>query len=125
MNDKINFPADFWVLETFYYEQPSINHLNELLVILYTEKATHSFGTTADLNFLVDSHQHKAGVISVQNKDVNGDSKADQIEVKLSFNDIEPSAIKSIVIIQSLSYAISVRFFHFIDFETGESASRV
>ena len=82
--------------------------MNELLVVLYTEQATHSFGTTADLNHLVDSHEHKAGVIAIQNKDVDGDGKTDQLKVDLSFTDIDPHAIKSIVIIQSLNYAISV-----------------
>ena len=71
--------SDFWITESYYYEQPSISHLNELLVILYTEQATHSFGTTADLNYLVDSHQNKVGVVSIQNKDTNADGKAEQV----------------------------------------------
>lgn len=82
--------------------------MNELLVILYTEQATHSFGTTADLNFLVDSHQHKVGSVTIQNKDHNADGKAEQVQVSLSFKNIDPTAIKSVVIIQSLAYAIAV-----------------
>lgn len=61
--------------ETSFFEQPSVSHLNELLVMVYTAEATHSFGTTADLNQLVDSHQHKAGVISIEK--VQGDNKPD------------------------------------------------
>lgn len=95
--------------ETTFFEQPTISHLNELLVMLYTDDATHSFGTTSDLNQLVDSHKHKAGVISIEKVDTNGDKKAEQILVSISFNNIDPAAIKSIVIVQSLSYAIQVR----------------
>lgn len=82
--------------------------MNELLVMLYTDQATHSFGTTAELNYLVDSHKHKAGVISIENKDFDGDHKSDQVIVNLGFNNIDPSAIRSVVVVQSLNYHIHV-----------------
>jgi hypothetical protein len=63
------FSSDFWVMESYYYEQPAVSHLNELMVVLYTEQATHTFGTTAELNQLVDSHSNKAGMISIQSSD--------------------------------------------------------
>ena len=36
--------------ETTYTEQPNVRHLNEILVLLYTENQTYTFGTTENLN---------------------------------------------------------------------------
>jgi len=41
---------DFWMTETTYTEQPNVRHLNEMLVLLYTENQTYTFGTTENLN---------------------------------------------------------------------------
>jgi len=44
--------------ETTYTEQPNVRHLNEMLVLLYTENQTYTFGTTENLNdMLGDSNQ--------------------------------------------------------------------
>ena len=83
-----------------------------MLVILYTEQATHSFGTTSDLNLLVDSHKHKVGSIAINNKEMDFDSKAESIVVDISFNDVKGEDIKSMVIVQSLSYTINVSRFN-------------
>lgn len=45
--------------------------------MVYTDDATHSFGTTADLNMLIDAHNHKAGFISIKGYQYSGDSKTE------------------------------------------------
>ena len=37
-----------------YYEQPNIRHLNEIMVYMYTDDGVFSFGSTKNLNDLVD-----------------------------------------------------------------------
>jgi len=53
--------TDFWITDSFYYEQPEVTHLNELIVVLYTEDQTYTFASTSTLNELVGS---KAAVAS-------------------------------------------------------------
>jgi len=36
--------------ETTFTEQPRVRHLNEMLVVLYTDSQTYTFGTTDNLN---------------------------------------------------------------------------
>ena len=85
--------------ETFFYEQPTVSHLNEMLVILYTEQATHSFGTTADLNQLVDNHKHKVGSIAINNVDADFDGTPESVIVDINFNDVKGEDVKSVVIV--------------------------
>lgn len=44
--------ADFLVWDTITYEQADVNHLNEVLVALYTTEKTYVFGSTSDINTL-------------------------------------------------------------------------
>ena len=41
--------------ETTFTEQPNVRHLNEMLVILYTDNQTYTFGTTDNLNNMLGS----------------------------------------------------------------------
>jgi len=41
---------NFWVQESFYYEQPEVKSLNEVIIMLNTDKGTYSFGSTSQLN---------------------------------------------------------------------------
>ena len=44
--------ADFLVWDTITYEQANVNHLNEVLVALYTTEQTYVYGSTSDINTL-------------------------------------------------------------------------
>jgi hypothetical protein len=37
---------NFWIKETVIYEQPQVTHLNEMIVIVYTDAMTYTFGST-------------------------------------------------------------------------------
>jgi len=41
---------NFWITQSTFYEQPDVVHLNEILVVIYTEKQTYTFGSTSELN---------------------------------------------------------------------------
>ena len=56
---------DFWVMDTFHYEQPSVTHLNEMVVIVYTDQETYHAGTTNELNKLLSNSKGVAGMIDV------------------------------------------------------------
>jgi hypothetical protein len=47
-----------------FYEQPSISHLNEVLVYMYTDDTVYSFGSTKNLNDLIDGSTEEATKIS-------------------------------------------------------------
>lgn len=44
--------SDFLVWDTITYEQANVNHLNEVLVALYTTEQTYVYGSTSDINTL-------------------------------------------------------------------------
>ena len=41
---------DYWIDTMKYFEQPSVKHLNELMVFMYTDDGVYSFGSTKNLN---------------------------------------------------------------------------
>ena len=60
------FNVDFWIRDSFHYEQPIVTHMNELVVIAYTESETFQAGTTKDLNELFSGSNGKAGIIDIK-----------------------------------------------------------
>ena len=82
--------------------------MNELVVIAYTADETFQAGTTKDLNELYSGSKGKAGVIDIQTPDLNKDGRPEEINVDISLTGVNPSEIKSVVILQTLSYSIRV-----------------
>lgn len=97
---------NFWVLDTFHYEQPKVTHLNELVVIVYTDDQTYHAGSTNELNKLLSNSRNVAGMINIDTKDVNNDGKAEEITVNIGLTGISPNEVKSVVILQSVNYGI-------------------
>ncbi|CDW72528.1 UNKNOWN [Stylonychia lemnae] len=82
---------NFWVSRLSYYEQPNVNHLNEALIVFQTTQ-----GIVLILTF------------QIQNYDNNDDGITDRIKAKFTAM-IDPSIIRSIVLIQQFSYEISTK----------------
>lgn len=71
---------NFWVRESLYYEQPAVQSYNEVIVMLNTNRGTYSFGSTSQLNQLLEtSEKSLAPLIQVKEKDVNRDGRAESI----------------------------------------------
>ena len=60
-----SFSVDFWVVDTFHYEQPDVTHLNELVAIVQTDTETIQVGTTKELNTLLSGTHGSAGSIDI------------------------------------------------------------
>ena len=97
---------DFWVVDTFNYEQPSVTHLNEMVVVVYTDSQTFHAGTTNELNNLLSNDKGIAGNIDIQTVDSNNDGRAEEINVNIGLSGVSPKDVKSVVILQSLNYGI-------------------
>ena len=98
--------ADFWIIETFYYEQPNVTHMNEMIVIVYTDEKTYHTGTTDELNKLLSNSDGVNGIIDIQTDDHNNDGLAEEITVNIGLTGVTPSEIKSVVLLQSFNYGI-------------------
>jgi hypothetical protein len=76
---------------------------------MYTDDAVFSFGSTKNLNDLIDGSSEESTRISPQftilNQDTNKDGIADQIELKFTVN-TDGSKIRNIAIVQSIVYSI-------------------
>merc|ERR1740115_255832 len=48
---------NYWIDTMKYFEQPSVKHLNELMVFMYTDDGVYSFGSTKNLA-RVKMHHH-------------------------------------------------------------------
>ncbi len=59
------YHLDFWVVETFHFEQPQVTHLNEMIVIVYTDEQTYYAGTTNELTKLLSESRNVASSIDV------------------------------------------------------------
>ena len=105
---NIHHIVDFWIRDSFHYEQPIVTHMNELVVIAYTETETFQAGTTKDLNELFSGSNGKAGVIDIQTPDYNKDGRPEEINVDIALTGVNPSEIKSVVILQTVSYGLRV-----------------
>lgn len=97
---------NYWPTEYSTYEQPDVTHLNELIAVIYTEKETFIFGSTQQLNELVGNSVSISPTLEIENLDLDKDGKNEEIKMKLSLSGLADD-IRSIVIIQSLKYAIS------------------
>mmetsp|Transcript_45126 Transcript_45126/g.59827 ORF Transcript_45126/g.59827 Transcript_45126/m.59827 type:complete len:215 (+) Transcript_45126:35-679(+) len=98
---------NFWVVDTFHYEQPQVNHLNEMIVIVYTSEETYYAGTTNELNKLLSESRSIAGSIDIQTEDHNNDGRAEEINVNIGLTGVKPADVKSVIVVQSISYEIS------------------
>jgi len=76
-----------------------------MVVMLYTEKETHIFGSTQQLNELVGNSVDMVPNLKIENLDVDKDGKNEEIAVKLSLTGIKE--IRSVFIIQSLKWTIA------------------
>ena len=81
--------------------------MNELIVIAYTEDETFQVGSTKGLNDLVSSNNSKAGVIDISPVDHSRDGKPEEIDVNIGLVGTDPADIKSVVVMQTVSYSIS------------------
>eukprot|EP00347_Sterkiella_histriomuscorum_P022943 403336555 len=109
---------NFWVRRSTYYEQPNINHLNEALVIFQTTTGTQYASVNKKIIDLYTSNaasssfsvilQYILNYLQVQNFDQNDDGLTDRIMLRVESN-IDPSTIRSIMIIQQFSYQISTK----------------
>jgi len=92
-----------------YFEQPSVRHMNELMVFMYTDDGAFTFGSTKNLNDLIVGSSEDASALSPQftvlNHDVNQDGKADQLEINIKFN-TDGSKIRNIAVLQTVVYCI-------------------
>lgn len=99
---------DFWILETFHFEQPQVTHLNEMVVIVYTDEQTYYAGTTNELTKLLSESRNVASSINVQAEDYNNDGLSEEISVNIGLSGVNPEDVKSVVVVQTLNYAINV-----------------
>ena len=95
-------------MDTFHYEQPQVTHLNEMILVVYTNEETYYVGSTNELNKLLSDSRSIAGKIDIQTEDFNNDGKAEEITVNIDLTGVNPADVKSVVVLQSVSYGISV-----------------
>ena len=105
---NLNCCLDFLIFDSFHYEQPEVKHLNELIVLLQTDIATIQVGTTRELNNMLSGQYGRAGSIDIEHVDTNRDGKPESIDINLDIQGVDPTSIKSVVIVQSVSYGIRV-----------------
>jgi len=100
---------NYWIDTMKYFEQPSVRHMNELMVFMYTDDGAFTFGSTKNLNDLIVGSSEDASALSPQftvlNHDVNQDGKADQLEINIKFN-TDGSKIRNIAVLQTVVYCI-------------------
>ena len=82
--------------------------MNEMVVIIYTNDKTYQTGTTDELNKLLSNSDGVNGIIDIQTDDHNNDGVAEEITVNIGLTGVTPSEVKSIVLLQSFNYGISV-----------------
>ena len=90
---------DFWVVDTFHYEQPQVTHLNEMIVIVYTNDETYYAGTTNELNKLLSESRSVAGSLDIQTEDFNNDGVAEKLTVNIGLTGVRPAEVKSVIVV--------------------------
>ena len=85
-----------------------------MIVVVYTDERTYHTGTTAELNQLFGNDEGVAGIIDIKSFDENNDGKAEEINVNIGLTGVSPQDVKSIVVIQSIKYGISVSTVAFV-----------
>ena len=77
---------------------------------MYTDDGAYTFGSTKNLNNLIQGSTEDSSSLSPQftilNNDVNNDGKVDQLEIKIQFN-ADGSKIRNIAVLQTVIYSIS------------------
>lgn len=79
-----------------------------MIVIIYTDQETFYAGTTNELNKLLSESRSVAGSIDIQTEDHNNDGRAEKLTVNIGLTGVKPADVKSVIVVQSISYAISV-----------------
>ena len=77
-----------------------------MVVIVYTDQETYHAGTTNELNKLLSNSKGVAGMIDIQTSDDNNDGLNEEITVNIGLTGVQPADVKSVVILQSISYGI-------------------
>ena len=62
----VRMTHNYWIDTQIYFEQPNIKHLNEVLVFVNTDDAVYSFGSTKNLNDLIDGSREEATRLAPQ-----------------------------------------------------------
>jgi hypothetical protein len=100
---------NYWVNTAMYFEQPSVKHMNEILVFVQTDEKVYTFASTKSLNNLVDGSSENAAEISPEfqflNHDSNHDGNIDQLEVKISMN-TDGAKVRNVAILQTVVYSL-------------------
>lgn len=97
---------NFWITDNFHYEQPEVTHLNEFLVVIQTQTETLKASTNEDLNMVLQGTQGRAGSIDIVHVDDNQDGRPEAINVNLQLAGLDASLIRTVVILQTVSYGI-------------------
>jgi hypothetical protein len=100
----VTLSRNYWINTEIFVEQPTIKHMNEIMVYVYTTSAVYSFGSTSELNQIFEGTSQSGSVLSpsfeILNHDLNEDRKVDQIEVKITMH-AKPRELRNIVIMQT------------------------
>lgn len=83
-----------------------MTHLNEMIVIIYTNEETYYAGTTNELNKLLSESRSVAGSLDIETEDFNNDGRAEKLTVNIGLTGVKPAEIKSLIVVQSINYAI-------------------
>ena len=67
-----------------------MTHLNEMVVVVYTDSQTYHAGTTNELNTLLSNEKGVTGNIDIQTIDSNNDGKAEEIKVNIGLTGVPP-----------------------------------
>jgi len=121
---------NYWVDTYTYVEQPTVRHMNEILVYVYTTNKIYGFGSTKELNAYFetadDGGKDLSPMFEIMNHDNDQDKKVDSLRVSIGIN-TKAKDIRNIAILQSVVYSIDskisadirTRFFNQFTFPNG------
>ena len=73
---------NFWIVEFDYFEQPQVQSMNEIIVVVYTNTQTYTFASTQGLNDLLELDRDQVpSKVSVEHVDLNSDGKNEEIHI--------------------------------------------
>ena len=76
-----------------------MTHLNEMIVIVYTNEETFYAGTTNELNKLLSESKSVAGSLDIQTEDFNNDGIAEKLTVNIGLTGVKPADVKSVIVV--------------------------
>ena len=76
-----------------------MTHLNEMIVIVYTNDETYYAGTTNELNKLLSESRSVAGSLDIQTEDFNNDGVAEKLTVNIGLTGVRPAEVKSVIVV--------------------------